>query len=779
MKRLSKNRNATAWMKRAMLALCVLMSLFGGAGSAMAAPCSTEAELRAAAARGDSVITITRDILLNQTLTIPAGVSVTINGDGRLSGSSDVDDLIAVESGAAVTFAGAVELNGQNISGSIVSIRGSVSVTEDTVVIGAAVISKPNGSGIPAQEAAGTGAIEVLSGGSLALRGGRITGNTVRSDYCGTVYVGRGGSISIQSGAKIYGNAAHTASGSYTLARASSGVFLHGGAAGAMTGGEIYGNTAMRGAAIMLYSVDENLKANFTLSGGEIYHNNGRTNSDQLPSSGAVHIEGNASLIMQEGVSDSGAATVPVIRDNSVIGIVTNLSKVSAVGGGVCVRDPGLSAEGGASLTKEFRTEFIMNGGRILDNSAYTGGGIYSFSNGTVLNAGVISGNTAIRQGSNGEYDLYGFGGMGGGVYCEGNTFGYSTLQIRDAVITDNTASFQGGGLWFCPTGNAQIYARHGAAIHGNTALGLNRSKPWGAGDDLFFGAAVESYYNGDPNAVPKHKLPLAGNPYPSLTLSDQALGGIDVQWYMDGFSYSYSSTSYYNTALWKPNLSILGTKTSRYQAGLSPMVSGIENGWWFYDASLDSKNFYAYALKCIAQEESLKRADSSAKLYITGNRSTFGGGVGSNGGVIIGEPGDPDMDVTLEKKWIDEENRYAIRPEAIEAELFLNGRHYQTVALRAADGWKAELKNLPLGEYTVKENALQSYQVGYKAQDLSTKSEEKIILTMTNTLDTDVLKQAEDLPKTGDSGRLGLWCMLGLISIIGAAAYRARARRE
>lgn len=638
---------------RAVMAVCMLLAmLFGMANAAMAESAAAQS-LRTAVISGGTV-TLSGDITLESSLTIPAGTTVTINGTGKLKGTSAVQDLIVVEAGAAVIFGGDVELNGAGITGSIISTKGNVAVTEKVKITGAEIKSSYTGTDLALQEAAGTGAVKVLNGGYLRLQGGSITGNTVRSDYCGTVYVADGGKISIESGADISGNTAYNGNAKYTLTHATSGVFLHGGAEGRMTGGNIYKNQAMRGAAIMLYSVDDKKQASFTFSGGEIYENIGKTDSASLESCGAVLVEGSAFFLMQNGVS-----TVPVIRNNSAAGIATSRVMVGSVGGGVCVRDPGLGSLSGQSNQKEFGTQFVLNGGRISGNSASTGGGIYSFSNGVKLQAGTISNNKAIRKGIYGlEMEAYAIGGIGGGVYCEGNTVGYSTLEIRDAVITQNLASCQGGGLWFCTTGSATIYARHGASIHSNDAMGFfnHRNKNnMGAGDDLFFGAAVSSSQCGKPNAVPTYQVPSGPNgrkAYPSLTLADQALSGVNVEWYMDGFAHSHGMEPSYNNSLWELNTRIfIGSSDPRYQAGRNPRVSGVQNSCWFYDASLDANHYYAYALKCIATEAAFRQADRGGKLLITGNEATFGGGIGSNGGVIIGEEGQPDTRTIVESK--------------------------------------------------------------------------------------------------------------------------------
>lgn len=753
-----------------MMALCILLAmLFGMANTAMAE--SDAAQSLRNAVANSATVTLSGDITLESSLTIPAGRTITINGTGKLSGTSAVNDLIVVESGATVTFAGSVELNGAGIAGSIISTKGNVAVAEKVKITGADMTATE------------TGAVEVLNGGYLKLAGGSITGNIVRSNFSGTVYVANGGKISIEPGADISNNTAYDNDQKYTWPCTTSGVFLAGGATGRMIGGQIYKNQSMRGAAIMLYSHDTAKKATFTFSGGEIYENTGKTDNGNLESSGAVHIEGNASFQMRNGVLPSGAVSVPVIRNNQATGIYTNMVKVSGVGGGVCVRDSGLSALGSEASSPIFRTEFIMDGGKISDNTANNGGGIYAFSDGVKLLSGTISNNTATRKGVYGlEMEAYAIGGMGGGVYCEGNTAGYSTLLVQDAVITQNIASCQGGGLWFCPTGTATIYARHGAAIHQNDAMGFFNYKNknnMGAGDDLFFGAAVSPASCGKENARPMNQVPSGANgkkEYPSLTLADQALSGVDVAWYMDGFAHSDYVEPSYNNSLWTLNSSIFtGSSDPRYQAGRNPKVSGVQNGYWFYDASLDANHYYAYALKCIATDSAFQQADRAGKLYITGNKATFGGGIGANGGVTIGEAGDPNMDLVIEKKWDDRHNKHDVRPKQFRVELFLNRNLYDTLTLSEANGWRVELADLPLGEYSVKENTPWGYTVSYQKTNQSTKTEEKLLLTITNTLNFNLFRE---MPKTGDDSMLALWGLMALVSAAGAAWLIRKSRK-
>ena len=79
------------------------------------------------------------------------------------------------------------------------------------------------------------------------------------------------------------------------------------------------------------------------------------------------------------------------------------------------------------------------------------------------------------------------------------------TLHMSNTLITENTASTLGGGMWFCPTGDAVLHVTNGAAVFGNTASA-------GGADDDFI-------------AVP------ANGRTHTTTLADRMLGGGDVQW--------------------------------------------------------------------------------------------------------------------------------------------------------------------------------------------------------------------------------------------------------
>ena len=282
--------------------------------------------------------------------------------------------------------------------------------------------------------------------------------------YCGVVHAANGAKV-VMKGGVIRNNrvAPGDSAGNYL---SSTGVMLMGNASFDMSGGRIEGNTGYQGSAVVMYSEDNNHRASFKMTGGKIADNKSAKLGNRTPS-GAVHVEGNAEFAMEGGE------------------ITGNAAASDGKGGGVCVVDHGLQNGG------KDHTAFTMKGGSISGNSASAGGGIYTYSDDVTLSAGEIKGNTAWN--------------MGGGVYSEGNEYlVYSTLHIENALVVGNHASKQGGGLWFCPTGDAKVYVQDGGLIARNTADE--------AGDDVVFTGSDGAKYK--------------------LTLADRAPGGGKVLWY-------------------------------------------------------------------------------------------------------------------------------------------------------------------------------------------------------------------------------------------------------
>lgn len=341
---------------------------------------------------------------------------------------------------------------------------------------------------------------------------------------------------------------------------------------------------------------------------------------------------------------------------------------------------------GGISLGTDVREEgnaLYMKGGTIDGNTAGSGGGgifvqcRYDNSSGSeskaFIGAGQITNNKMTGTGDNEMR----FGG--GGIYVNGSRYGKNgELHLKNAVITGNTAkgtkiyrgytkpdAGSGGGYAACPVTKTTIYVTDGVAIYKNTA----RTN----GNDLYILASVHyDIHSGEPK----------------YDLSERMLGGALWDWRYD------REIGVYHV-------------DDRLPADL-------------YRRTLNHKNDNA-ELPLLTPFEENEWVNALAKVWITGNTSeTRGGGIGSNGTVIFGTEGDT-TDISVEKKWDDNNNAKKKRPDSITVELIAtydDQEHVvETRVLNAENDWKTTFKGLPTVNaekkitYKIKEIAVAGYK--------------------------------------------------------------------
>lgn len=568
----------------------------------------------------ETVITLKKHVKLGSTLTIPAGKMIKITSDEPhtilATKNGGVSVLVNVAERASLELSGKVSLSGRYNKGAIISSKGAVALSDEAVVCDGAA------------NTVNTGVIDVSGDkASLTMTGGVIEQCELKDAYCGAVHAKDGAHV-VMKGGVIRKNGIVVTGDTNGYHLTSSGVMLVGNVRFDMSGGSIEGNSGYRGSAVLAYSEGEgdSQRAKFTMTGGQISGNrSSKLEAGPLDPSGAVHIEGNAEFTMKGGE------------------IKNNVASGNGKGGGVCVVDPG--CQGGETGN----TAFTMQGGFISGNSASAGGGVYTYSNGVTLSAGKIKGNTARS--------------MGGGVYSEGNeAHGYSTLHIENALVVDNHADKQGGGMWFCPTGDAKVYVQDGGLIAKNTADE--------AGDDFVFTGAKDAKYK--------------------LTLANRAPGGGKVSWYKDG-------------GLFNP----VGTF-----AATNPKIPRFtpdgDNGepLSFTDATPN------VALKSVMNEDVYNLGGGQTSLTISGNTAERGGGIGANGGVVIGKS--ENINIPIKKVW---ENPRIPHPNKVKVNLKNGDTVIDSITLSESDGWEGVFSSLPqrdasgaVIDYTVAEDPVEGY---------------------------------------------------------------------
>lgn len=562
-------------------------------------------------------VTIEKDIRLDKPVRIAAGqrVEITANTNCNIFGNKDKDltNLFVVEEGGELSLTGALTLGGWNNTGSILVNHGK------TTIDGNVVIEKST------LEGNDVGVIEDNgSSAELILENGTIQNHKIRGALSASIRVTEGASFTMNGGT-IQANIANTSSSDSS----SPAVLLLGASTFTMNGGSICNNSGQCGTAVYLTASSNAAKARFTMNGGSLSNNESRSYTPNSTPTGAVFVKYSAEFVLNDGT-------------------ITGNCAHDGAGGGVAVMDE--------LPTEEHGTAFTMNGGTISNNTASgyrcSGGGIYSCSNYVSLLGGRIENNSA--------YD-------GGGVYSEGNTEIYTTLHIENALITGNTAD-QGGGLWFCPTGDAKLYMQDGAVIYGNTAAS--------AGDDF---------------ASPEVATGAGGNG--GVTLPDYFPNGKVIQWFSDGFLYAPPG-----------NRGTSGQGTRYNTVEYAKRVTGVQN---------EKKGL---ALKSVVSDGVSIPATGS--LIITGNQASHGGGgIGANGGVVIGEATSLSYSISVKKAW-DNPGYEDTQPSGVTIHLKERdtGDIVSTAELTGENGWQHTFTDLPLSpnHYTVTEQPLEGYKATY-----------------------------------------------------------------
>ena len=386
-----------------------------------------------------------------------------------------------------------------------------------------------------------------------------------------------------------------------------------------MSGGYIVGggNNNTPGGGIYVNSGTVNIQggvvaANRGRSGGGIFVNSGTLNI----SSGAV--TGNE--VINGHTDNGGGIFVQSGTLNLSGGYVTNNCKKCNCN--ACQNDMN-NEHGGGGIALANSSVMNMTGGYVTGNySGLAGGGIYAGFFGKnvsfTMSGGTIASNCAelgeggglrIAGGTNGVISAEGqkvyitnnitnsnndWGGGGIFVQEKGN------LSIVNSLITNNSAEGFGGGVGACPTGETLIVNQDGAAIYENKASGTNMS---GGGNNKTYDSTLA-----------KTSEVFTQNGYADyfcVRAKDGANGPISlVTGLMAGGG----------AANWKGSCD-------------EQLVSIGPSG---YAAAK-----YLFGLDAHPDDTAKSQAVNAAKVIITGNYSgVHGGGIMTNGGLILGDPG-------------------------------------------------------------------------------------------------------------------------------------------
>lgn len=459
----------------------------------------------------------------------------------------------------------------------------------------------------------GTGTTETLVKHTVPLTGaGKILGQAASEQV---ILVK--GALELQSGVLQNTGGKHI----FTVDRGTldiNGGYIVGGGSDGTPGGGIYvdnGTVNIQGGVIA---------ANRGSSGGGIFFQNGTLNI----SGGAV--TGNEVI---NGHSDNGGGIyVNSGTLNLSGGYVTNNYKACDCND--CRNDVN-NTHGGGGIALANSSVMNMTGGYVTGNySGLAGGGIYAgffgHNVGFTMSGGTIAGNCAelgeggglrIAGGTNGVIQatnkVYITNNItnsnndwgGGGIFVQEK----GNLSIMNALITGNTAGGFGGGVGACPTGETLIVNKDGAAIYGNEASGTNMS---GGGNNKTYDSTL---------AQTSEVFTRNGYAdYFCVRARDGANGPISL---VTGLMAGGGAANWTGSCDEQPvSIGPSGYAAAKYLFGLDAHPDGTAKS----------------------------QAVNAAKVIITGNHSNIhGGGIMTNGGLILGDPGGkvvtatPELDIT------------------------------------------------------------------------------------------------------------------------------------
>lgn len=402
----------------------------------------------------------------------------------------------------------------------------------------------------------------------------------------------------------------------------------------------------------------------------------------------------------------------------------------SGKGGGVCV-----------ALNDYGEGKFTMEGGTISQNSAFHGGGIYVYSNQVELKGGRIIGNTAKL--------------IGGGIYVSTTPY---EVHLENALITGNRATTMGGGLWLCPQGYAEVHVTNGGAIYNNKAKPEDpkqgeAAKPItdAAADDI-----ASIWYTAE-----------KGN---GLTLADRMLGGGKVDYYNDGtIGWSQTVTEQF-----------AGTELGKVAEG-SQRFDPANPGEPLSNKTNNRENL---ALISVASDDAKALAEKTAKLVISGNTATRGGGIGANGGVIIGTKNAATYPLTIKKDW---GNTPDSLKQEITLHLVVDNCKLDAVKLNANNSWTATLTGFAYEDLDpqqhkvtlVEDNAPAGFKLS--VSELTYDKENRTFAISATNVYTPIApdKPEIEIPKTGDSSHIGLMIVAMAASLLGLLACALAGKRR
>ena len=580
-----------------------------------------------------------------------------------------------------------------------------------------------------------TNVVKITEGASFFMNGGDISNNTLE----------HGGSNGLNSAVGVEG-----IKGSSTME---------------MAGGTITGNTAEYGGILVgTYSTNYTMQNNFS-------------NPAHYYSTGTLNLKGgtisnNTAAVLGGGIAVNG--TGKLTMDGGTIS-----GNKAPFGGGIGVVDyltsPDGKRFGEARWRGFFPASVTINDGLITGNEATMtavtsqitdpnaengfGGGIYVASKEVYINGGQFTNNSAGKQ--------------GGAIYVA--TVPYK-LQMGKTLVTGNTATKIGGGMWLCPTGSATTAVTNGASFFDNKAgNGAENNDTGSAGDD------VASINKEDPAT---QTLILSNNVLDNWLVHSYEDGKIDEAYLCNSDGSVLDTTGMSESEIFQAKVDKLMTSGAATFAQIDQVALSNANDWKFkfvdllkYDMvndAQDTTNPNIYFVREMDTDGNWVANDANATFGAQQIRASYKATKNASGAYdqVITNEEVKLREIEVTKKWVGD------RESKVEIQLYKNGNPLgSSRVLEGANNWATKFDNLEVRDagatednvYSVREvgeanNAIKIGEKHYKVSYSAIEQDGK--MTITNTKNPTPKKDKPPTPNTGDGFGSGMTALFGLSAL-------------
>ena len=443
--------------------------------------------------------------------------------------------------------------------------------------------------------------IEVENGGTLELLSGVLQGADVKH----IVYVD-GGTLNVSGGYIVGGGSDDRPGG---------GIYVNSGAERGkvnIQGGVVAANRGNFGGGIYVVGGELTI-SDGAVTGNTVFNGHDDDGGGIYVNSGTLKLSGNGYVTNNSKSCDCTDCPVDTNNTHGGGGIALANGSTMEMSGGYVTGNFSSLAGGGiyaGYYAGDGGVNFKMTGGTIAANCAQygeggglrIGGGNNGGTNGVIRTEGkvYITNNKTLTT------DDWG----GGGIFVQEG----GHLSVMDALITNNKAGGFGGGVGACPTGKTLIVNEDGAAIYGNEASGTQMS----------IGGNGKDY---DRSLAQKSPVFMMNNGYQDYFCVRNSNGANEPISLVTGLMAGSGAANWKGSCDEKPvSIGRTGYAAAKYLFGLTANPDDTAKG----------------------------QAVSAARVIITGNSSgVHGGGIMTNGGLILGDPkgkvvtATPELDIT------------------------------------------------------------------------------------------------------------------------------------